>query len=77
MNMYLEQRRVHVRNDMRQPSPLADGEAGCHLHQSLDEVELLLLRVADGQVTAVHVHLPGHLLGATQLHLEINQETVF
>ncbi|TNN49211.1 hypothetical protein EYF80_040577 [Liparis tanakae] len=64
-----QQRRVNVGDDVRQPPPLADGEAGGHLHQPLDEVELLLLRVADGQVAAVHVHLPRHLLRTAQLHL--------
>jgi len=68
----LQQRRVNVGNDVRQPPPLADGEVGGHLHQPLDEVELLLLRVADGQVAAVHVHLPRHLLRTAQLHLGKN-----
>lgn len=66
-----------MRDDVRQPPPLADGQAGGHLHQSLYEGQLLLLRVADGQVAAVHVHLPRHLLGTAQLHLGNAQRPYF
>jgi hypothetical protein len=31
--------------------------------------------VADGQVAAVHVHLPRHLLGTAQLHLITHRRT--
>ena len=65
---------MHVGDDVRQPPPLSDGQARGHLHQPLYEVELLLLWVADSQVAAVHVHLPGHLLRTAQLHLKIHTE---
>lgn len=68
---------MHVGNDVRQPPPLADGQAGGHFNQPLDEVELLLLWVADGQVATVHVHLPRHLLRTAQLHLEVHTESQF
>lgn len=60
-------------HDVWQPPPLADGQAGGHFHQPLDEVELLLFWVADGQVASVHVHLPCHLLRTAQLHLVIEK----
>lgn len=66
---HLEQGRVHVRHHVRQPPPLADGQAAGHLHQALDEAQLLLLGVADSQVPAVHVDLPGHLLRTAHLYL--------
>lgn len=61
---------MHVGHHVGQPPPLADGQAAGHLHQALDEAELLLLGVADGQVSSVHVDLPGHLLGTADFHLE-------
>lgn len=64
---------MDVGHDVGQPPPLADGQAARHLHQALDEVQLLLLGVADGQVPPVHVHLPGHLFWTTQLHLVVEQ----
>ena len=60
---------MHVRHHMGQPPPLADGQAAGHLHQALDEAQLLLLGVADSQVPAVHVDLPGHLLWTAHLYL--------
>lgn len=77
MGTDLQQRCVHMGDDVRQPPPLADGQAGGHLHQPFDEVELLLLWVADGQVASVHVHLPCHLLRTAQLHLEIQTNSIF
>lgn len=62
---------MDVGHDVGQTPPLADGQAARHLHQPLDEVQLLLLGVADGQVPPVHVHLPGHLFWTTQLHLVV------
>lgn len=61
-------------NYVRQPPPLADGQAGGHFHQSLYEVELLLLWMTNGQVTTMHIYLPGHLLGTAQLYLEMHTE---
>lgn len=71
----LQQRCVHVGHNVWQPPPLADGQAGGHFHQPLDKVELLLFRVADGQVASVHVHLPCHLLRTAQLHLGIKKQS--
>lgn len=65
---------MDVGHDVGQAPPLADGEAARHLHQPLDEVQLLLLGVADGQVPPVHVHLPGHLFWTAQLHLVMEEE---
>lgn len=58
---------------MWQPPPLADGQAGSHLHQPLYEIKLLLLWVTDSEVATVHIHLPCHLLRTTQLHLEVEK----
>lgn len=70
---HLQERRVHVGHHMGQPPPLTDGQAAGHLHQALDEAELLFLGVADGQVSAVHVHLPGHLLRTAHFHLTVKE----
>lgn len=56
---------------MRQAPPLTDGQAAGHFHQAFDEAELLLLRMADSQVSTVHVDLPSHLLGTTYFYLVI------
>lgn len=58
---------------MGQPPPLADGQAAGHFHQALDEAELLLLRVADSQVSTVHVDLPRHLLWTTYFYLVMEE----
>lgn len=65
----LQQGRMNVRNDVWQSPPFSDGQTAGHLHQPLDEVELLFLRVTDGEVATMHVHLPGHFLWTAQLHL--------
>ena len=68
---HLEKGRVHVRHHVGQPPPLTDGQAAGHFHQALDEAELLLLGVADGQVSTVHIHLPSHLLRTAYFYLEV------
>lgn len=70
---HLEKRRVHVGHHVGQPPPLADGQTAGHFHQALDEAELLLLGVADGQVAAVHVDFPRHLFGTTYFHLVVKE----
>ena len=62
---------MHVGHHVGQPPPLADGQAAGHFHQAFDEAELLLLRVADGQVPSVHVDLPSHLLGTAYFYLVV------
>lgn len=70
---HLEKRRVHVGHHVGQPPPLTDGQAAGHFHQALDEAELLLLRVADSQVSTVHVDLPSHLLRTTYFYLVVKE----
>ena len=60
---------MDVRHDAGQAAPLLDGEVRRDLDEALDHVEVVVLGVADSDVTAVQVHLPRHLLRAGQLHL--------
>lgn len=64
---------MHVGHHMGQPPPLTDGQTACHFHQALDEAELLLLRVANSQVSTVHVDFPSHLFGTTYFHLVVKE----
>lgn len=67
---HLQKGRVHMGHYVGQPPPLTDGQAAGHFHEALDETKLLLFRVADRQVSAVHVDFPCHLFWATYFYLQ-------
>ena len=44
---------VHGRHDLRLFTPLADGLGGGGIHEFLDVAEVLIIRVADGEITTI------------------------
>lgn len=65
---------MDVGNHLWESSPFSDGQAAGHFHQALDEIQLLFVRVANGQISPVHVDFPRHLFRAAELHLGANEE---